>query len=142
MITGGCGFSGKRRFSVENCALVFSFTSAYVRVLWPRHADRTSASRGLRRDPAYAALGNFVEPLQIGAPDMTLPKINMASYQVFFVGGVIMLISFFVPGGAAKGGWTSYTPLAVISDKGPTYDAFWNGQTLWLVGFVFLITSS
>ena len=61
---------------------------------------------------AFAAFGNFVVPLQIGAPDMTLPKINMASYWAFFVGGVIMLISFFVPGGAAEGGWTSYTPLA------------------------------
>src|ERR1700731_603548 len=91
---------------------------------------------------AFAAFGDFVVPLQIGAPDMTFPKINMASYQAFFFGGVVMLISFFVPGGAAKGGWTSYTPLAVIADKGPTYDAFWNGQTLWLVGFIFLITSS
>ena len=70
---------------------------------------------------AFAAFGNFVVPLQIGAPDMTFPKINMASYQAFFVGGVVMLISFFVPGGAAKGGWTSYTPLAVISDTGPSY---------------------
>ena len=69
---------------------------------------------------AFAAFGNFVVPLQIGAPDMTFPKINMASYWAFFVGGVIMLVSFFVPGGAAKGGWTSYTPLAVIADKGPT----------------------
>ena len=37
---------------------------------------------------AFAAFGNFVVPLQIGAPDMTFPKINMASYQAFFVGGV------------------------------------------------------
>ncbi len=35
---------------------------------------------------AFAAFGNFVVPLQIGAPDMTFPKINMASYQAFFVG--------------------------------------------------------
>src|SRR5712671_5028695 len=91
---------------------------------------------------AFAAFGNFVVPLQIGAPDMTFPKINMASYQAFFFGGIIMLISFFVPGGAAKGGWTSYTPLSDISDKGPNYDLFWNGQTLWLVGFILLITSS
>ena len=91
---------------------------------------------------AFAAFGNFVVPLQIGAPDMTFPKINMASYQAFFVGGVVMLISFFVPGGAAKGGWTSYTPLAVITDTGPKIDPFWNGQTLWLVGFILLITSS
>ena len=91
---------------------------------------------------AFAAFGNFVVPLQIGAPDMTFPKINMASYQAFFVGGIVMLISFFVPGGAAKGGWTSYTPLSVITDSGPGHHIFWNGQTLWLVGFILLITSS
>src|SRR6184192_4033885 len=65
---------------------------------------------------AFAAFGNFVVPLQIGAPDMAFPRVNMASYQAYFVGGWVMLISFFVPGGAAKGGWTSYTPLGVIAD--------------------------
>ncbi|MGI8821159.1 MAG: cytochrome c oxidase subunit I [Chthoniobacterales bacterium] len=91
---------------------------------------------------AFAAFGNFVVPLQIGAPDMTFPKINMASYWAFFVGGLVMLSSFFVPGGAAKGGWTSYTPLSVIADKGPAYHWFFNGQNLWLIGFILLITSS
>jgi cytochrome c oxidase subunit 1 len=91
---------------------------------------------------AFAAFGNFVVPLQIGAPDMTFPKINAASFWAFGVGGVIMLTSFFVPGGAAKGGWTSYTPLAVVADKGAAFHPFFNGQTLWLVGFIFLITSS
>ncbi|CAN5533098.1 cbb3-type cytochrome c oxidase subunit I [soil metagenome] len=91
---------------------------------------------------AFAAFGNYVVPLQIGAPDMTFPKINMASYWAFFVGGVIMLISFFVPGGAAKSGWTAYTPLSVIADSGPQFHYLMNGQTLWLIGFVFLITSS
>src|SRR6185437_1871352 len=55
---------------------------------------------------------------------------------------VVMLTSFFVPGGAAKGGWTSYTPLSDISDTGPGYNPVFNGQTLWLIGFIFLITSS
>ena len=91
---------------------------------------------------AFAAFGNFVVPLQIGAPDMAFPRINMASYWAFFVGGVVMLVSFFVPGGAAKGGWTSYSPLADISDKGPAYDLIFNGQTLWLIGLILLITSS
>jgi cytochrome c oxidase subunit I len=91
---------------------------------------------------AFAAFGNFVVPLQIGAPDMTFPKINMASYQAFFVGGVLMLISFFVPGGAAKSGWTSYSPLAGIADSGPQYNPIFNGQTMWILGMVFLITSS
>src|SRR6202166_1416730 len=91
---------------------------------------------------AFAAFGNFVVPLQIGAPDMTFPKVNAASFWAFGVGGVIMLTSFFVPGGAAKGGWTSYTPLSDIADKGPGFHPFLNGQTLWLLGFIFLITSS
>src|ERR1041385_5493654 len=91
---------------------------------------------------AFAAFGNFVVPLQIGAPDMTFPKVNAASFWAFAVGGVIMLISFFVPGGAAKSGWTSYTPLASFSDTGPGHNPVFNGQTLWLIGFVFLITSS
>ena len=72
---------------------------------------------------AFAAFGNFVVPLQIGAPDMTFPKVNAASFWAFGVGGVIMMISFFVPGGPAKSGWTSYTPLADISDTGPGHNA-------------------
>jgi len=79
------------------------------------------------------AFGNYFVPLQIGAPDMAFPKLNMASYWVFLIGGTTMLISFFVPGGAANSGWTSYPPLADIA----TF-----GQTVWLLGMVFLITSS
>jgi cytochrome c oxidase subunit 1 len=82
---------------------------------------------------AVGAFGNYVVPLQIGAPDMAFPKLNMASYWAYFVGGVIMLGSFFAPGGAAQSGWTSYPPL---SDIAPT------GQTLWLFGMLALIISS
>jgi cytochrome c oxidase subunit I len=87
---------------------------------------------------AFGAFGNYVIPLQIGAPDMAFPRLNMASYWMYFVGGVIMLVSFFIPGGAAKAGWTSYSPLATITDM--QYAV--NGQTFWLVGMVFLISSS
>lgn len=83
---------------------------------------------------AFAAFGNYVVPLQIGAPDMCFPRVNMASYQCFFLGGVVMFASFFVPGGAAQAGWTSYSPL---STSIPT-----DGQTYWLIGMVLLITSS
>jgi len=87
---------------------------------------------------AFGAFGNFVTPLQIGAPDMAFPRLNMASYWFFFTGGVVMLASFFIPGGAAKSGWTSYSPLASIADMAHHID----GQTLWLIGMVLLITSS
>lgn len=90
---------------------------------------------------AFAAFGNYVVPLQIGANDMAFPKLNAASYWSYFVGGCVMLFSFFVPGGAAKSGWTSYSPLAVITDQG-TGHTFMNGQTLWILGMVFLISSS
>jgi cytochrome c oxidase subunit 1 len=89
---------------------------------------------------AFAAFGNFVVPLQIGAPDMTFPRINMASFHAFWVGGVIMVGSFFCPTGPAKGGWTSYSPLADIADKAP--NMLLTGQSLWILGMVFLITSS
>ncbi|HWW03292.1 MAG TPA: cbb3-type cytochrome c oxidase subunit I [Candidatus Acidoferrum sp.] len=83
---------------------------------------------------AFAAFGNYLVPLQIGAPDMAFPRVNMASYQAYVLGGVIMFFSFFIPGGAAQAGWTSYPPLA---EAIPT-----EGQTFWIIGMVFLITSS
>lgn len=86
---------------------------------------------------AFGAFGNYVTPLQIGAPDMAFPRLNMASYHLFFWGGIVMLASFFIPGGAAKSGWTSYSPLATMADSNVI-----NGQTLWLIGMVLLITSS
>ena len=87
---------------------------------------------------AFGAFGNYVTPLQIGAPDMAFPRLNMASYHVFFWGGVVMLASFFAPGGAAKSGWTSYSPLATVAE----FSRPFNGQTMWLIGMVLLITSS
>src|SRR5689334_9899780 len=82
---------------------------------------------------AVGAFGNYVTPLMIGAPDMAFPKLNMASYWCYAPGGVIMFASFFVPGGTANSGWTSYPPLSDIATM---------GQTFWLLGMVFLITSS
>lgn len=82
---------------------------------------------------AVGGFGNYILPLQIGACDMAFPKLNMASYWVYFMGGVIMLLSFLLPGGAASSGWTSYPPLADLASV---------GQTVWLIGMVFLINSS
>ena len=79
------------------------------------------------------AFGNYLVPLQIGACDMAFPKLNMASYWSYLVGGVVMLLGFVLPGGAANSGWTSYPPLSIVATA---------GQTVWLIGMVFLITSS
>ncbi|MEM7350042.1 MAG: cbb3-type cytochrome c oxidase subunit I [Acidobacteriota bacterium] len=82
---------------------------------------------------AVGGFGNFVVPLQIGAPDMSFPRLNMLSYWFYFVGGVIMFASFWAPGGAANSGWTSYPPLSNIATQ---------GQTWWLCGMMMLIFSS
>ena len=102
---------------------------------------------------AFAAFGNYVMPLQIGTVDMAFPRLNMGSVILFFMSAVLMFGSFFVPGGAAKSGWTSYTPLATISDQ-PINTVFWGhnfhflwplwltGQSVWIIAMAFNITSS
>ena len=83
------------------------------------------------------AFGNFAIPLSIGADDMAFPIVNMLSFWVMFIGAVIMGVSFFMPGGAASGGWTAYPPLSGVAEYGVGH-----GQTLWLLGIACAGTSS
>ncbi len=82
---------------------------------------------------SVGAFGNYLIPLQIGAPDMAFPRLNMASYWTYLAGGLVMLVSFFVPNGAPNSGWTSYPPLADFATM---------GQTFWLCGMFLLIVSA
>jgi cytochrome c oxidase subunit 1 len=76
--------------------------------------------------------GNFLIPLMIGAGDMAFPKLNMLSFWVAFVSAIIMLSSFFVPGGPAAGGWTSYATLSARSQ----YTGVNLGQNLWIIALM------
>jgi cytochrome c oxidase subunit 1 len=82
---------------------------------------------------AAGAFGNYLVPLMIGAPDMAFPRLNALSYWLYLAAGLTMFAGFFLPGGAANAGWTSYPPLANL---GPS------GQTAWLAGMFVLILSS
>ncbi len=73
--------------------------------------------------------GNFAIPLMIGADDMAFPRLNMVSYWLFPIGGVIMMSGFFMEGGLAASGWTAYAPLSALASP---------GQTLWIIA-LFLI---
>ena len=85
-----------------------------------------------------SGFGNFLIPLQIGARDMAFPFLNMLSFWTVVPGAIIIIISFFVEGGAAASGWTAYPPLSAIRSAIPGSAA---GQTLWLVGMIFFVAS-
>ena len=82
--------------------------------------------------------GNFLIPLKIGAPDMAFPRINMASFWTAVPAGLIMVAGFFVEGGAAGAGWTSYAPLS----ERPEYSGVQLGQIFWCISLVILGLSS
>ncbi len=82
---------------------------------------------------ATAGFGGYLVPLQIGARGLAFPRVSVAGYAIYLAAGLLMLVSFVLPGGAANSGWTSYPPLAVIASS---------GQTVWLVGVFLLGVSS
>ncbi|HXQ23233.1 MAG TPA: cbb3-type cytochrome c oxidase subunit I, partial [Candidatus Acidoferrales bacterium] len=75
------------------------------------------------------AFGNFLIPLMVGAPDMAFPRLNMMSFWTIFTASMLLLASFFVPGGAAAAGWTGYAPLSAD----PVFTGVNWGLNLWLL---------
>ena len=59
--------------------------------------------------------GNYLIPLMCGARDMVFPYVNMISYWVYLAAVLILVASFFVPGGPTGAGWTLYPPQAVVT---------------------------
>jgi cytochrome c oxidase subunit 1 len=62
--------------------------------------------------PLFAGLANELIPLQIGAPDVAFPRLNMLSYWMYFFGSLITVGGFLTPQGSASFGWFAYTPLS------------------------------
>ena len=58
--------------------------------------------------------GNYLIPLMLGARDMVFPFVNMMSYWVFLLSVLVLVASFFVPGGPTGAGWTLYPPQAIL----------------------------
>ncbi|MEV1171161.1 cytochrome c oxidase subunit I [Nonomuraea sp. NPDC049784] len=78
--------------------------------------------------PLFAGFANELMPLQIGAPDVAFPRLNMVSYWLYLFGSLIAVSGFFTPGGAASFGWFAYTPLSnAINSPGM-------GSDLWIMG--------
>jgi cytochrome c oxidase subunit I len=82
--------------------------------------------------------GNFLIPLQIGARDMAFPVMNMLSFWIALPAGLLMVASFFVEGGAAAAGWTSYPTLSAHEG----FTGVGLGMNLWLISLLVLGVSS
>ena len=84
--------------------------------------------------PAGAAFANYLIPLMIGTEDMAFPTLNALAFWLTPPGGILLLLSFFVDGGAAQAGWTSYPPLSLVS-------GIW-GEEIWILSVLLIGTSS
>jgi cytochrome c oxidase subunit I len=71
--------------------------------------------------PVFAGLANFVLPLMIGAPDMAFPRLNALSFWLLPIAGLMILGSFFAPGGSFASGWTAYAPLSTTAPLGQVF---------------------
>jgi len=78
--------------------------------------------------PLYVGIGNVMVPLQIGAPDVAFPRMNMFAYWIFLLGGIMAVAGFLTPKGAASFGWFAYAPLADASFSPGA------GGDLWVMG--------
>ncbi len=79
--------------------------------------------------PLFVGFSNVIMPLQIGAPDVSFPRLNMFGYWLFLFGGIIVMASFLTPSGAADFGWFAYAPLS-LEIYTPS-----SGADMWILGF-------
>ena len=61
--------------------------------------------------------GNYLIPLMVGARDMVFPFVNMVSYWVYLLAVLVLVASFFAPGGPTGAGWTLYPPQAILGAR-------------------------
>jgi len=84
---------------------------------------------GLWTFPVLLGISNYLVPLMIGARDMAFPRLNAVAFWMVPVFGIILMASFFIPGGSSQSGWWAYPP---VSLQNPTGNLI-NGQFLWLL---------
>ncbi|EJL79401.1 cytochrome c oxidase, subunit I [Variovorax sp. CF313] len=82
--------------------------------------------------------GNYLIPLMVGARDMVFPYLNMLSFWVYLLSVVVLMASFFVPGGPTGAGWTLYPPQSIL----PGTPGHAGGIVLMLVSLLIFIVAT
>src|SRR5919108_5769384 len=80
-------------------------------------------------------LGNFLIPMMIGAKDLAFPRINLLSWYLLVIAGIMMLHAM-VTGGVDTG-WTFYTPLSTAFSHTSVIEA---GLAIFVAGFSSILT--
>ncbi|MGI4984740.1 MAG: cytochrome c oxidase subunit I [Janthinobacterium lividum] len=96
-----------------------------LQIMRPEFFNQLTTSHGLYMIfgaimPAFVGFANWMIPLQIGASDMAFARMNNLSFWLLPVASLLLIGSYFVPGGATAAGWTLYAPLSV--QMGPGMD--------------------
>ena len=82
-----------------------------------------------------AVLGNFLVPMMIGAKDLAFPRINLLSWYLYIIGGVMMLHCMLT--GGVDTGWTFYTPFSTAFTNTKVVEA---GLAIFVAGFSSILT--
>ena len=83
-----------------------------------------------------AVLGNFLLPLQLGARDVSFPKINLLSWWLYMLGAVLAVSSLFIGDGFADTGWTFYAPYSIKTGT----NVIWALSAAFILGFASILT--
>ncbi|MFF4879947.1 MULTISPECIES: cytochrome c oxidase subunit I [unclassified Micromonospora] len=106
-----------------------------MQILSPEQYNQLFTSHGavmllLFATPAAFGFGNFIVPIQIGAPDVSFPRLNALAYWLYLFGGLMVIGGFLTPQGSADFGWTAYTPLSDVEHSPGV------GANMWVMGLV------
>jgi cytochrome c oxidase subunit 1 len=88
-----------------------------------------------------AALGNIIMPLQLGAKDVAFPRLNLASYHLWIIGALFLLLSLVI--NATDTGWTFYAPYSTSTETAvvpAAFGAFILGFSSIFTGLNFIVT--
>lgn len=84
-----------------------------------------------------AIFGNFFLPIQIGARDVAFPRINLLSWYLYLIGGVLAIVSLFTGGGIMDTGWTFYVPYSIRTTSNISLSVF----AAFVLGFSSILTA-
>ena len=80
--------------------------------------------------PMAIAMATYLVPLQIGALEISWPRLSLTGFWIWLTGGLVMQSSWLSSDGAGRDGWSSYTPMSNSTNTPGV------GQSMWVIGVI------